>query len=63
MNASAHGKLQHIVLAELRPLQKTADHALMHHGNPVTHANHLFHIARNHQDGYPRVRKLAQHFV
>src|SRR3954452_24845633 len=59
----ADGKHQDIVLRKLRPLEKAADPALVHDGNPVADPDHFLHVARYHQDRDPGIRKLAHERV
>ena len=51
--AVADGELEHVVLAELGPLEEAADGALVHDGDAVAHADHLLHVAADHQNGDP----------
>src|SRR3954469_24830800 len=47
---SADRQSQHVVFAEVRPLQEAADAALVHHRDAVAHADDLLHVRRDHQD-------------
>src|SRR5690348_9405433 len=61
--AAADGEFQHILLAEPTPFKKTADAALMHDGDAVADADHLLHVAGNHQDRHARIGEIAEHFI
>src|SRR5262252_2104061 len=57
------GQVQHVVFAELRPFELAADAALVHHRDAVAHADHLFHVGRDHQDRDAGVGQRAQQAV
>src|SRR5262245_19307409 len=61
--ALADGEFQHILLAELVPFKEAADAALMHDGDAVADADHLLHVAGNHQDCDTGIGEAAQHRV
>ena len=54
---------QHRVLGERGALQDAADRALVHHRDAVGNADHLLHVARDHQDRHARVRQRPHHVV
>src|SRR5260221_105165 len=62
LNMSVHlvpdCKLQYIRLTEILALEKSTDSPLLHDGDPVAHANPLFHVARDHQNTHATIRKL-----
>ncbi|BAB51502.1 mll4969 [Mesorhizobium japonicum MAFF 303099] len=47
----AHRQQQHVFLAELVLVENARDLALMHDGDAVGHADHLLHVAGDHQHG------------
>ena len=59
----ADRQLQHIMLAELAAVKEAADRALMHHGDAVADADHLLHVAGDHQDGDAGVGERAHQLV
>src|SRR5262245_34051551 len=59
----ADRELKHIVLAELGAIKEAADAALMHHRDAVADADHLLHVARDHQDGDAGIGERPEHLV
>src|SRR3546814_11882530 len=59
----ADGELEHVLLAELRPLEKAADASLMHDCDPVADADDFLHVAGNHENAHPDVGQAPAHHV
>ena len=59
----ADRELHHVVLAELIAAELAADAALMHDQDAIADADHLFHVAGNHQHGDAGVGEGADQAV
>ena len=51
------------MFAELAAIKEAADRALMHHGDPVADADHLLHVAGDHEDGDAGIGQRAHQLV
>src|SRR5262245_5040790 len=59
----ADGELQHIALAELVAFKEAGNLPLLHHRHAVGDADHLLHVARNHQHRDPAIGEVAHQLV